>query len=255
VVVRSGNGIAIISAKTGLSRAVLAGSDPCHSDTRNRHPSCIIFECSPERAFQVTKRAGFRPDAETESENTENPAAGQADAADVASTDMSAEPSSRAEETQATFGGGVGNLENEVAELKDRHLRLAAEFDNYRKRITRERADLTDRAQAHFVAKLLDVLDDMDRLVASDPATPLPTLREGLSAVDRKLWKDLEEAGVERIDPTGSTFDPSLHEAVSTTPASDPALDHTVSATFQPGYRFKGVLIRPARVQVYSDQS
>jgi molecular chaperone GrpE len=145
-------------------------------------------------------------------------------------------------------------LESEVAELKDRHLRLAAEFDNYRKRVTRERADLTDRAQASFVGKLLDVLDDMDRLVASDPGTPLPTLREGLSAVDRKLWKDLEEAGVERIDPVGTLFDPSLHEAVSTVPAPDPSLDHTVSATFQPGYRFKGVLVRPARVQVYSDQ-
>lgn len=202
----------------------------------------------------MTKRAGFKQD-ETESDSSESPRSRATDASDVASTDMSAEPSSRAEETQETFGGGtVGNLNNEVAELKDRHLRLAAEFDNYRKRIARERADLTDRAQANFVAKLLDVLDDMDRLVASDPATPLPALREGLSAVDRKLWKDLEEAGVERIDPAGSTFDPSLHEAVSTIPAPDPALDHTVSATFQPGYRFKGVLIRPARVQVYSDQ-
>jgi molecular chaperone GrpE len=203
----------------------------------------------------VTKRTQFRRDAETESDSNEGPRGRDADAADVASTDMSAEPSSRAEETQRTFGGDIaGSLENEIAELKDRHLRLAAEFDNYRKRITRERADLTDRAQANFVAKLLDVLDDMDRLVASDPATPLPALRAGLSAVDRKLWKDLEEAGVERIDPAGSTFDPSLHEAVSTIPAPDPSLDHTVSATFQPGYRFKGVLIRPARVQVYSDQ-
>jgi molecular chaperone GrpE len=168
---------------------------------------------------------------------------------------MSAEPSSRAEGTQPTFGGGGdAKLESEVAELKDRHLRLAAEFDNYRKRVAKERADLTDRAQASFVAKLLDVLDDMDRLVASNPATPLATLREGLSAVDRKLWKDLEEAGVERIDPAGSAFDPSQHEAVSTVPAPDRSLDHTVSATFQPGYRFKGVLVRPARVQVYSDQ-
>jgi len=179
----------------------------------------------------------------------------KSDAADVASTDMSAQPSSRTEATQPSFQGERdARLENEVAELRDRHLRLAAEFDNYRKRNTKERADLTDRAQASFVAKLLDVLDDMDRLVASDPATPLPALREGLSAVDRKLWKDLEEAGVERIDPAGSAFDPSLHEAVSTVAAPNRSLHHTVSATFQPGYRFKGVLVRPARVQVYSDQ-
>jgi molecular chaperone GrpE len=79
-------------------------------------------------------------------------------------------------------------------------------------------------------------------------------LREGLSAVDRKLWKQLQDAGVERIDPVGTAFDPGLHEAVSTTPSPDQSNEHTVSATFQPGYRFKGTLIRPARVQVYSDQ-
>jgi molecular chaperone GrpE len=202
-------------------------------------------------SLQVTEKTDLTSDLDTE-----NPADGRtSDAADIASTDMSAEPSSRAEGTQPLFGGNrEGKLESEVAELKDRHLRLAAEFDNYRKRINRERAELSDRAQASFVAKLLDVLDDMDRLVASDPATPLATLREGLSAVDRKLSKELEDAGVERIDPTGAPFDPSQHEAVSTVPAPDRSRDQQVSATFQPGYRFKGVLVRPARVQVYSDQ-
>jgi molecular chaperone GrpE len=177
------------------------------------------------------------------------------DGADIASTDMSAGPSSRTENTQPAFRGGRDSkLERDLAELQDRHLRLAAEFDNYRKRSTRERAELADRAQASFVFKLLDVLDDLDRLVASDPGTPLPALREGLSAVDRKLWKELQDAGVERIDPIGAPFDPAIHEAVSTTPAPHRSRDQTVSATFQPGYRFKGVLVRPARVQVYSDQ-
>jgi molecular chaperone GrpE len=179
------------------------------------------------------------------------------EADDIASTDMSAEPSSRTENTQPGFGGSSGRnskLEGDLAELKDRHLRLAAEFDNYRKRMGRERAELSDRAQASFVAKLLDVLDDLDRLVASDPTTPLPAVREGLSAVDRKLWKELQDAGVERIDPVGTAFDPAMHEAVSTIPAPDQASEHLVSATFQPGYRFKGALVRPARVQVYSDQ-
>ena len=208
----------------------------------------------------MTEKTDLRSDPETETP----PAGGNepsdsidrtSDAADMASTDMSAEPSSRTENTQSLFRGGrEDKLENEVAELKDRHLRLAAEFDKYRKRINRERSELSDRAQASFVAKLLDVLDDMDRLVASDPATPLPSLRAGLSAVDRKLSKELEEAGVERIDPVGSPFDPSQHEAVSTLPAPDRSQDQQVSATFAPGYRFKGVLVRPARVQVYSDQ-
>jgi molecular chaperone GrpE len=204
----------------------------------------------------VTERTDFRSDFDTESHPDEVPVSGDSDAADLASTDMSSEPSSRAEGTQPSFGGArEAQLQNEVAELKDRHLRLAAEFDNYRKRSNRERTELSDRAQASFVAKLLDVLDDMDRLVASDPATPLTSLREGLSAVDRKLSKELEDAGVERIDPVGTTFDPSQHEAVSTVPAPDRSMDQQVSATFAPGYRFKGVLVRPARVQVYSDQA
>ena|GEM_PF-384110 len=194
-------------------------------------------------------------------------AAADADGVDLASTDMSAQPSSREEDTQSDFVPGrtglpaepqseaVRRLESQLDEARERHLRLAAEFDNYRKRNAKERAELSDRAQANFVAKLLDVLDDLDRLVGSDSeSTPLASLREGLSAVDRKLWKQLQDAGVERIDPLGEPFDPSLHEAVSTVPPPDPSLDHRVSATFQSGYRFKGNLIRPARVQVYSEQ-
>jgi molecular chaperone GrpE len=219
---------------------------------------------SQSECVEVAKETEFKTDLDRDGTPIDTPAGMSAagnetgpsgDGDDIASTDMSSEPSSRAETTQPVFRGGQDTkLEEDLAELKDRHLRLAAEYDNYRKRNSRERAELVDRAQASFVGKLLDVLDDLDRLVASDPATPLPSLREGLSAVDRKLWKQLQDAGVERIDPVGTPFDPGLHEAVSTTPSPDRASEQTVSATFQPGYRFKGTLIRPARVQVYSDQ-
>jgi molecular chaperone GrpE len=212
----------------------------------------------------VAKQTGLKNDLDAEGAPINTPAGmtepasdtgASADADDIASTDMSSEPSSRTDGTQPLFRGGQDTkLEGDLAELKDRHLRLAAEYDNYRKRSSRERAELADRAQASFVAKLLDVLDDLDRLVASDPATSLTSLREGLSAVDRKLWKELQDAGVERIDPVGTAFDPASHEAVSTAPAPDRANEHMVSATFQPGYRFKGTLVRPARVQVYADQ-
>jgi molecular chaperone GrpE len=212
----------------------------------------------------VAKHTGYKTELDGDGRPIDTPAGmaepasgsgRSADGGDIASTDMSAEPSSRAEDTQPRFlGGQEGKLEEDLAELKDRHLRLAAEYDNYRKRSSRERAELADRAQASFVAKLLDVLDDLDRLVASDPSTPLNALREGLNAVDRKLWKELQDAGVERIDPVGTSFDPALHEAVSTAPAPDRSNDQKVSATFQPGYRFKGTLVRPARVQVYSEQ-
>ena len=102
--------------------------------------------------------------------------------------------------------------------------------------------------------KLTDILDDVDRIVASDPGTPVPNLLEAVLLVDKKLRKELEAAGLERIDPVGQPFDPALHEAVSVLPAPVPELDHTVAATFQVGYRFKGSLVRPARVQVYSSE-
>jgi molecular chaperone GrpE len=223
---------------------------------------------------QVTDKRRFSTDFRTERDPIHNPggmaepAAGtgpSSDGADLASTDMSAEPSSREEDTQAVFEQGAGlpvepaeeairRLESQLEESRDRQLRLAAEFDNYRKRVSRERVEQTDRAQASLVTRLLDVLDDMDRLSAEGSSASAESLREAVALVDRKLRKELEAAGVERIDPAGQPFDPSLHEAVSTVPPPKPELDHTVSATFQTGYRFKGNLVRPARVQVYSTQ-
>lgn len=149
----------------------------------------------------------------------------------------------------------IRRLEGEVAELKDRHLRLAAEYDNFRKRAARERAELGDRAQAALVVRLLDVLDDLDRVVAEGAGTgSAEIVQQALVLIDKKLRKELEAAGLERVDPAGQPFDPSLHEAVAVLPPPAPEQDHTVSATFQAGYRFKGSLIRPARVQVYTSE-
>ena len=150
--------------------------------------------------------------------------------------------------------GAIRRLEEQLREAQDRHLRLAAEYDNFRKRVARERIELTDRAQAALVIKLLDILDDVDRIVASDLDTPAPTLLEAILLVDKKLRKELEAAGIERVDPVGQPFDPALHEAVAVLAASSPEQDHIVAATFQIGYRFKGNLVRPARVQVYSSE-
>lgn len=149
----------------------------------------------------------------------------------------------------------VRRLEGELDEFRDRHARLAAEFDNYRKRVNRENHVLVERAQAALAINVLDVLDDLDRILDNmDETTPAESLREAIELVDRKLRKELESAGLERLDPAGTPFDPTVHEAVATTPSLDAAQDDHVSATFQAGYKFKGTLIRPARVQVFSDQ-
>ena len=139
----------------------------------------------------------------------------------------------------------------EFTEQREKYLRLAAEYDNYRKRSMRERSEAEARGQASLIKQLLDPLDDLSRFAHVDPTTVDPaTITQGADMVERKLRKVLSGLGLEIIDPVGETFDPSLHEAVTTEPALSPEDDHTVSKVFQVGYRYNGQLLRPARVVV-----
>src|SRR5467141_3631948 len=159
----------------------------------------------------------------------------------------------------ATSGGAAapaspGDLPD-VDVWKDRHLRLAAEYDNFRKRTTKERAETWARAQAEIVSRLADALDDLSRFAHIDPAEiDSKTLHEGVDLVERKVWKELENAGVTRIDQAGVPFDPNVHEAVTTQPAAKPEQDHTVGQVVQPGYKMRDTLLRPARVVVLTWQ-
>ena len=144
---------------------------------------------------------------------------------------------------------------SEVEVWKDRHLRLAAEYDNFRKRMAKERAEAWTRAQAELVTRLADALDDLSRFAHIDPAAvDSKTLHEGIDLVERKVWKELEAVGVTRIDQAGVPFDPNVHEAVTTQPAPKPELDHTVGQVVQPGYKMRDSLLRPARVVVLTWQ-
>jgi molecular chaperone GrpE len=185
-----------------------------------------------------------------------------ADGADMASTDMSQEPSSRADDTQPEYQGGarvpvepdaeaIRRLEGQLEDERDRHLRLAAEYDNYRKRSLKERQDAGARAQGDLVRQLIEALDDVARFAHVDPAsTDAATVVQGVDMVEKKLLKALGSAGLEVINPVGETFDPALHEAVATEPTSAREDDHVVSRVYQPGYVFKSQLLRPARVVV-----
>jgi molecular chaperone GrpE len=149
----------------------------------------------------------------------------------------------------------VARLEAQFAEVQDRYLRLAAEYDNFRKRTVKERTELWAKAQADLVQRLVDALDDLARFAHVDPSQTDPkTLHDGVEMVERKLWKELEAAGVTRVDQVGVPFDPHVHEAVTTRPADHPAKDHTVGAVLQSGYQMGGALIRPARVVVLTWQ-
>lgn len=142
-------------------------------------------------------------------------------------------------------------LQSAVAAERDKHLRLAAEFDNFRKRMIRERQEAGARAQADLVQGLIEVLDDIMRFAHLDPSTiDSGTVVQGVAMVERKVMKTLSGHGLEIVDPTGRPFDPAFHEAVATEPAASSEEDHLVARVYQPGYLFRGQLLRPARVVV-----
>jgi molecular chaperone GrpE len=153
--------------------------------------------------------------------------------------------------TQGDGSAAATPGDSDLAAERDRYLRLAAEYDNYRKRSAKERQDAGARAQADLVRKLIDALDDVARFAHVDPATTdASTVVQGVDMVEKKLLKELGAAGLEIINPVGETFDPALHEAVATEPTSAREDDHVVSRVYQPGYLFNSQLLRPARVVV-----
>lgn len=146
---------------------------------------------------------------------------------------------------------GGDALTRELADQRDKYLRLAAEYDNYRRRSTKERQDAQQRGQAEMLKGLIEPLDDIARFAHVDPATTdAATVVDGVAMVEKKLAKTLAGHGLETIDPDGQPFDPALHEAVMTEPAMSSEEDHLVARVFQRGYLFNGQLIRPARVVV-----
>jgi molecular chaperone GrpE len=146
-------------------------------------------------------------------------------------------------------------VEGEIADLKDRLARRQADFENYRKRVERERADTYERAVAEIAAKLLPVLDNLKRALdveASVEPTESDEFRHFLSGVDliyKQLTGVLEALGVKPITAVGAPFDPHIHEAV-VSESTDEYEPDTVMQEIIRGYRLGEKLIRPALVKV-----
>jgi len=159
-----------------------------------------------------------------------------------------------AEDPAAALQEEVDVLQEDLLRLQDQHLRLAADFENYRKRVSSELTTGWVRAQAELAGALLDGLDDLQRVsrFTSEDAT-LDALIEGVDLVERKFMKALVEAGLKALDPVGEPFDPNLMEAVMRVPVEADGQDETVHQVFQRGYLFKDQLSRPARVSVHKD--
>ena len=146
----------------------------------------------------------------------------------------------------------LDDVQEELAGLNDRHLRLIAEFTNYRRRAETELSEAWTRGQVDMLRSFVDGLDDLQRVGAwQAESTTVEALVEGVDLVERKFRQALEAAGVEMIDPVGEMFDPNIMEAMLGVPTEDPEEDQKVQDVFQKGYSFKGHLVRPARVTVF----
>ena len=160
-------------------------------------------------------------------------------------------PDQRATMAEESAEPDESRLSEAIAAERDKYLRLAAEFDNFRKRTIRERQEAGGKAQADLVHGLLEPIDDLMRFSDLDPATvDSTTLVQGVDMVEKKILKTLAGHGLEVVDPAGRIFDPAFHEAISTEPAASAEEDDIVSRVFQLGYVFRGQLLRPARVVV-----
>jgi molecular chaperone GrpE len=151
------------------------------------------------------------------------------------------------QEQEAESGDQVAALTAERDEALDRWKRTAADFDNFRKRVTREREELVTLANERLVKELLPILDDLERALVAASEHEEARLEEGVRLVHRALGSLLERNGVKEIDTVGA-FDPHVHEALLAQPSE--AEEGSVIDVVQKGYTLGDRVVRPARVVV-----
>jgi molecular chaperone GrpE len=143
----------------------------------------------------------------------------------------------------------TAKLLSELDDLRQTLLRRQADFENYRKRIERERTEDSRRATARLIEGLIPVIDGFEHALAAHREKEYEVYRRGFELIYRQLVDNLAKLGVERIDPLGKQFDPHLHQAMDRLETTDHE-DGTIVQVFQPGYVFHGRVLRPAMVRV-----
>jgi len=148
----------------------------------------------------------------------------------------------------------VTELENEVAELKDKLLRKAAEFENYKRRTENDQLNLLTYAAESFIQRLLPVVDDFERsLQHINEAQEVDAIKQGLKLIYDKFMKVLDDQGVKKMESIGQPFNVEYHEALLQRP-DDSVEPHTVLEEIEKGYMYKDKVIRHAKVIVSEDK-
>jgi molecular chaperone GrpE len=143
----------------------------------------------------------------------------------------------------------ITKLTADLDDLRQTLLRRQADFDNYRKRIEKERLEESKRATARVVEALIPIVDGFENALAAHREAEYENYRRGFELIYKQMLDNLAKLGVERIEPVGQPFDPHQHQAVDRAETADEA-DGTVLQVFQAGYLFNGRVLRPAMVRV-----
>jgi molecular chaperone GrpE len=140
----------------------------------------------------------------------------------------------------------------ELSEMKDKYLRLYAEFDNYRKRTLREREDMIKTAAQDTIKAIIPTLDDFERAIKASKAEAEnnSTIIEGVVLIQEKLLRTLEQQGLKAMESDGQPFNPDMHEALTKVPVPNEELKGKVIETIEKGYYLKDKIIRYAKVVV-----
>ena len=149
----------------------------------------------------------------------------------------------------AESGVDIDALQKERDDLYDRLLRKTAEFDNFRKRVERDRKEMIDWAAADVISDLLAVVDDFDRALAADAPPEAQAYKSGLELIQRQLGELLKKRGVSTVEALGADFDPHVHQAVAYEEVAG-AREGEVVGVLAKGYRLGEKLLRPALVKV-----
>ena len=188
-------------------------------------------------------------------ENVEEQAAEQAteatDTADADDNSDNSEKSGEYGEENSNEKSPLEEAQQQIDELKDKYLRSVAEFDNYRKRTLKEKAELILNGSEKAIAAVLPILDDMERAIANGEKTEdLNVLREGMSLIYTKFQKVLESIGVKEIETADADFDTDVHEAIAMVPGMGEDKKGKVLDCVQKGYKLNDKVIRHAKVAV-----
>jgi molecular chaperone GrpE len=170
------------------------------------------------------------------------------DRSDSGELDQTPEAKSVAADSAAA-DAEVARLAGDLQDLRQTLLRRQADFENYRKRIEKERAEDSKRSIGRVIEALIPIVDGFEHALAAHREAAYDNYRKGFELIYKQLLDNLAKLGVERVEPVGQRFDPHLHQAVERTETDD-AEDGTILQVYQPGYVFHGRVLRPAMVRV-----